>query len=148
MKPRVLQTTKLLAVALLATAGCAPTTPAASATSGPSPEPASSDPTIAVAMPPPNTAPPQAPAAAPSAPEAATPAPPRPRPESNDPALLALSEELYATKRSSAMAQPARFRPLCDQDGYPLVGNLNRKSASPGYQPSAFCGELRQPAVR
>jgi hypothetical protein len=39
------------------------------------------------------------------------------------------------------MTRIGHFRPLCDKDGYPLVGNMTRKV--PVYGPTAFCGELR-----
>jgi hypothetical protein len=38
----------------------------------------------------------------------------------------------------------ARYRPLCDKDGYPLVGNLSRKSPDPGLEPSELCAEVRK----
>jgi hypothetical protein len=34
------------------------------------------------------------------------------------------------------------FRPLCDADGYPLVGNIANKRGV--YQPSKFCAEVRK----
>jgi hypothetical protein len=39
-----------------------------------------------------------------------------------------------------ALAQSARFRCLCDEQGYPLVGNINAK----GTTASAFCAALRE----
>jgi hypothetical protein len=68
----------------------------------------------------------------------------RPSPE-DDPALLALSNELEQAGRDAAMKRIDHFRPLCDKDGYPLVGNLARKG--PTYGPLAFCGELRSRAA-
>ena len=39
-----------------------------------------------------------------------------------------------------ALAQPQHFRCLCDDQGYPLVGNINAK----GTTASAFCGALKE----
>jgi hypothetical protein len=58
-----------------------------------------------------------------------------------DPKLLALRDELGTEDRASALAKAAHFRPLCDKDGYPLVGNVNRKA---GVEPSAFCADVRE----
>jgi hypothetical protein len=44
--------------------------------------------------------------------------------------------------RGPARADVARFRPLCDPDGYPRVGNLVEKRNL--YQPSEFCREVRR----
>lgn len=63
------------------------------------------------------------------------------REPSKDPKLLALAEELGSTEKDQALARLPYFRPLCDADGYPLVGNLVRKGAT--YQPSAFCADVR-----
>ena len=57
------------------------------------------------------------------------------------PALLALRGALIQAGRDKAQAELARFRALCDQDGYPLVGNLVGKRNV--YQPSEFCGDVR-----
>jgi len=56
--------------------------------------------------------------------------------------LPSLQEELATTGRDKAVAAMTHFRPLCDADGYPLVGNLARKA--PDYQVSAFCEEVRK----
>jgi hypothetical protein len=40
------------------------------------------------------------------------------------------------------------FRPLCDEAGYPLVGNMYRKTSEPQYQPSAFCAKVRTKGSR
>ncbi len=56
---------------------------------------------------------------------------------------FALSEMLV----EEALAQAPRFRPLCDAQGYPLVGNVARKGGDSGdkvLQVSQFCRELRQ----
>jgi hypothetical protein len=144
-KRRVLATTKILAVAALtATAGCAPTMAAPAATAHPEvvtvivpaqgasqPEP-SPQPVEAVAV--------VAASADVTPPEAAPAAPPRPQ---EDPALQALRRDLERAGRNAALTQIERFRPLCDGQGYPLVGNLVRKM--PVYGPAAFCAELRAP---
>jgi hypothetical protein len=68
--------------------------------------------------------------------------PPTP-PDSDAPhALLDLRADLMRVGHDQAQADLARFRPLCDKDGYPLVGNIaNKKNV---YQPSQFCGDLRK----
>jgi hypothetical protein len=67
--------------------------------------------------------------------------PPTP-PESDAPhALLELRGDLLRAGHDKAQADLARYRPLCDKDGYPLVGNLANKKNM--YQPSQFCAELR-----
>src|SRR5262245_16666202 len=58
-------------------------------------------------------------------------------------ALLALRGELQSQTEAQAMARLSHFRPPCDKDGYPLVGNLITKGPS-GYQPSAFCAAFRK----
>jgi hypothetical protein len=57
-------------------------------------------------------------------------------------ALLELRGDLIKTGRDKARSEPGRFRALCDQDGYPLVGNLVGKRGV--YQPSEFCGDVRK----
>jgi hypothetical protein len=44
--------------------------------------------------------------------------------------------------REKAQMAVARFRPLCDQEGYPLVGNVASKGDM--YQPSQFCSDVRK----
>jgi hypothetical protein len=56
--------------------------------------------------------------------------------------LLVLRSDLFRAGRNRALAEVARFRPLCDGDGYPLVGNLASKGDRV-YQPSRFCSDLR-----
>lgn len=146
MKPRVLKTYKILAVALTATAGCATTTTV-------SPEPSGNETAVAV-VPPAETAPSanvaaaDTPAPLPTAQAAIVqaPAPAKvdaPRPESKDPALLALRDDLESWERGKIQANVAKFRPLCDKDGYPLVGNTARKGPPIGYEPSKFCAQVR-----
>jgi hypothetical protein len=149
MKPRALKTYKILAVALAAT-GCTKavgpdpsTEPTAESISQEAPAKKAADPAPAEAV---NA--PGSPAHATDVPSAAAIAtPPIDRPLSNDPALVALRGELAGAGRAGALAKVTHFRPLCDKDGYPLVGNVVMgKAEHPGdhYQPSAFCGELRQ----
>jgi hypothetical protein len=57
-------------------------------------------------------------------------------------ALRELRGALMNAGHDRAQADVARFRALCDQDGYPLVGNLVEKRNF--YQPSEFCREVRQ----
>ncbi len=152
MKSRILATTKILAVALGAASGCAPTTAAPAATSGQEvAEKATGDmPVVAISDGPAGAA-----AAAPgdsagataqngspsAARSAATPGSAPASAESN-PVLLALRDDLDSAGPEGAMKQIARFKPLCDKEGYPLVGNLARKG--PSYGPSAFCAAVRK----
>jgi len=50
--------------------------------------------------------------------------------------------DLIRTGRDKAQSDVSRFRPLCDKDGYPLVGNMANKSNV--YQPSQFCSDVRK----
>jgi hypothetical protein len=158
MKPRVVVTQKILAVALTAAAaGCS-----TAAGNDVIPRPVTGVDTPA--------APTQAMATPGPAPAAVAPEPVRPladmdgyplvgnmgqgkggepkRPRSDDPALLALRDKLLNKPRAKVLANPEPFQPLCDKDGYPLVGNLMRKVATPDYQPSAFCRDLHAQAMR
>jgi hypothetical protein len=58
------------------------------------------------------------------------------------PQLLQLRGELWETPRSEALQRMTQFRPICDADGYPLVGNVANKAT--GYQLSEFCAEVRK----
>jgi len=60
-----------------------------------------------------------------------------------DPALAALRDELLPKSRDEAFASLAHYRPLCDREGFPLVGNVVRKTPS-NYKPSEFCSDLRK----
>ena len=111
MRRRVLTTTKILAVALVATPAC--TKPDIHAEPAPS-------------------------AFATAAASATTDA------HVEDTKLVALRAELDAMKRDDALAKVDHFRPLCDEAGYPLVGNLARKVAEPSLQPSEVCAEVRK----
>ncbi|HEU4536093.1 MAG TPA: hypothetical protein VFS00_18340, partial [Polyangiaceae bacterium] len=65
-----------------------------------------------------------------------------PSDEAAPPGLLALRGALYQAGREGGRAQMSRFRPLCDRDGYPLVGNIANKSNI--YHPSQLCSDLRK----
>lgn len=67
-----------------------------------------------------------------------------PRAAVEDPKLLELRDEMYGMKREDALGKAAHFRPLCDKDGYPLVGNLSTKTPEQGPQPSEMCAEIRK----
>ncbi len=56
--------------------------------------------------------------------------------------LVHLRDRLLQTGEVDALRDVPRFRALCDAQGYPLVGNLVRKSGM--YQPSAFCSHVRE----
>jgi hypothetical protein len=56
--------------------------------------------------------------------------------------LLELRGKLLKAGRVQAKADIGRFRALCDQDGYPLVGNIANKSNM--YQPSELCSDVRK----
>lgn len=65
-------------------------------------------------------------------------APPKPAPTCDS---KALNEELSCcTMLEDAITNRARFRCLCDEQGYPLVGNINSK----GTTASQFCQTLRE----
>jgi len=82
-----------------------------------------------------------------AAPAAASPDHRMPPPDAQVPkALRDLRVELAEAGRAKALGQLPKFRALCDQDGYPLVGNLAGKGDI--YHPSQFCAELRKPAKR
>ncbi len=61
--------------------------------------------------------------------------------------LFQLQGELSALSVQEAMAQSQKFRPLCDEKGYPLVGNMARKGgpdvAGKTATASEFCEALR-----
>jgi hypothetical protein len=61
--------------------------------------------------------------------------------------LEALADQLRGTPREQVAASDARFRPLCDAAGYPLVGNLiTKESASlrrQRYDVSDHCAAIR-----
>lgn len=53
----------------------------------------------------------------------------------------ALNEELSLTLLDEAVANHAHFRCLCDDEGYPLVGNINGKVIATASQ---FCATLKE----
>ena len=153
MRRHTIRTTKLLAIAITAAGatGCASTTSGPPATSArivaePPVEVRDKNAPAAVA------ATPEKPAAAVEAPavdtavatdESTTAAvTPPPIPDNPDPALMALAGELASDTANSKPIDAAKFRALCDADGYPLVGNVMRKSAVQ-YEPSQFCADVR-----
>lgn len=52
-----------------------------------------------------------------------------------------LEAELAGKRLAEAVAQADHFRCLCDDKGYPLVGNINGKALT---TPSAFCAALKE----
>ena len=56
--------------------------------------------------------------------------------DTRNPHLQSLNEELSMTALRSALSQSSRFAPLCDENGYPLVGNIVSKG---GTTASEFC---------
>src|ERR1043165_294815 len=81
------------------------------------------------------------------APPAAPPDPPAPPPDAKvDKAMLDLRMDLIRAGRDKAQSDVSRFRPLCDKDGYPLVGNMANKGNV--YQPSTFCSDVRKAEKR
>jgi len=60
------------------------------------------------------------------------------------PDLLTLRTELLSSQPDAALTAMGHFRPLCDAEGYPLVGNVANKVQKPGLQPSEFCAEVRK----
>ena len=85
-----------------------------------------------------------------------------PSPPTDDEApreLLELRAQLAEAGQQAAREAQPRFRPLCDADGYPLVGNMVPKTPDdmsgyyiepplPPYQPSEFCAEVRADAKK
>src|SRR5262245_32338230 len=70
-----------------------------------------------------------------------------PPPDSAAPkALLDLRAKLLSTPRDQAKADLGRFRAICDDEGYPLVGNVANKGER--VQPSEICAEVRKAAPR
>lgn len=67
-----------------------------------------------------------------------------PPPDSAAPkALLDLRAKLLSTPKDDAKHDVGKFRALCDDEGYPLVGNIANKSER--LQPSEVCATLRKP---
>ncbi|HEY0989124.1 MAG TPA: hypothetical protein VGD80_18780 [Kofleriaceae bacterium] len=81
-----------------------------------------------------------------AAPVAASPDAHAPPPDSKvSKPLLDLRMDLIRMGRDKAQSDLSRFRPLCDKDGYPLVGNMANKG---NYQPSQFCSDVRKAEKR
>ncbi len=65
--------------------------------------------------------------------------------------LLELRDELVNAGERAALDDMPRYRPLCDAEGYPLVGNVLPKDSDesvfvymdPTFQPSEFCKQVR-----
>lgn len=69
----------------------------------------------------------------------------RPPPDAKaKPALIKLRGEMFELPGDKVKQQLARFRPLCDADGYPLVGNISTKGDDDRMQPSALCTLVRE----
>jgi hypothetical protein len=67
----------------------------------------------------------------------------RPPPDATaKPELLKLRAELFQLAGDAAKQQLDHFRPLCDADGYPLVGNIVTKGERT--QPSEVCARVRE----
>lgn len=121
MRKRVLGTTKILSVAVAVLPACEKPVVHAD----PTPAPSVSAPVSAsvVARPEPTISP------------SAT-LPPKPE-------LLALAGELLGA--DPAKIDAAHYRPLCDDKGYPLVGNLTTKDPkASGTLVSQFCATVRK----
>ena len=59
-------------------------------------------------------------------------------------AVLALAAELELERDGkAALHHQPHYRPLCDRDGYPLVGNVMRKGPPVALQPSELCAAVR-----
>ena len=69
------------------------------------------------------------------------------------PELLDLRDAMAREGEAHALKHKSHFRPLCDAEGYPLVGNLVPKDpedmpnmvepVDPPFQPSEFCEQIR-----
>jgi hypothetical protein len=81
--------------------------------------------------------PPPAPTGAPAPTTPGTPPPATPPAACNRDAL---NSELSGVLLDTALQQHAHFRCLCDDKGYPLVGNINAKGASA----SQFCSAIKE----
>lgn len=77
-----------------------------------------------------------------SAPSASATAPAPPKGQIDREKLQPLQDELSALSREDALKKIDHFRPLCDDKGYPLVGNLQRKAVD--LPPSELCAEIRK----
>ncbi|HET9987662.1 MAG TPA: hypothetical protein VFQ65_04065 [Kofleriaceae bacterium] len=69
----------------------------------------------------------------------------RPPPDDKaKPELIKLRGEMFELPGEKVKQQLARFRPLCDADGYPLVGNIRTKGDGDRMQPSTLCALARE----
>ena len=138
---------KILTVVLLS-AGCGASSsralaPTTTATRVPTPDlaaasnPSAAEPVAALELVSTPPAPPRAPA--PTTPPAVK--PDREQPEE----ILHLRSELYRADRGELAAHHARFRALCDEHGYPVVGNVASKSMR--HDVSGFCEDVRTQLV-
>ena len=77
-----------------------------------------------------------------------------PSDEEAKPELLELRGEMAEAGKEEALNARLLYRPLCDAEGYPLVGNLMPKQPDdetpsvlmqpePPFQPSEFCTVIR-----
>lgn len=135
---------KILTVVLLS-AGCGASSsrtpaPAPAVTRVPvldvaaAPQPAAAEPVAAIAL-----------VSTPSpAPAPATPPTIKPDGEQTE-ALLRLRSELYRASAQDLAAHHARFRALCDEHGYPVVGNVASKSMR--HDVTAYCADVRTQLV-
>jgi hypothetical protein len=62
--------------------------------------------------------------------------------------LYALRDELVPLAMKKIEKQKDHFRPLCDADGYPLVGNVHPKTFHGETEPGEFCELVRAKAKR
>jgi hypothetical protein len=85
-------------------------------------------------------------AAAEPAPPPAPPTPPAILPDEQQPhAQLELRANLYRTDELTLNVAHARFRALCDENGYPVVGNVASKSMR--HDVSSYCEDVRTQLV-
>ncbi len=87
------------------------------------------------------------------APAEATTAPPTPPPATEEPREKPLPIDIgnpnintlraELAKDDKALERVDHYRPLCDKDGYPLVGNLQQKGRVE-FEPSHICRAIRE----
>ena len=82
--------------------------------------------------------------------QAADAVPPPPPDAEVAPELIQLRGDMAELTAQQVLQNKSHFRPLCDEQGYPLVGNLLPKEPDDSmqgyvapYQPSQFCAEVR-----
>lgn len=148
MKARVITTRKILvATVAAAAAGCSrpavEITPATAEAVRTAPEGATRSSTVAEPSPPRPEPPPQE--ASPA--EVAPPELAMAETVSREEERQRLVGELVPLTATQALARLEHFRPLCDDEGFPLVGNVMRK-APVETQPSELCGLVRARYVK